>query len=172
MKICQSWKWKFTFFSSIPTCHLFFKDFPDTFMAILVGLVGKSMRTSVRTTSLLISTDKRMLYKELYKSCTSFQIPKVGLTEEISLCKSTLFFFLHVRYNFPSPTSPFYLKSALTLPLTRVSCAMLHIFLEMTGKLCWALSTSFKSLCGRIVLSSFCSQCCLCGCGGFFQYFS
>lgn len=76
-----------------PPATFFFKDFPDTFMAILVGLIGKSMQTSVRTTSLLISTDKRVLYKELYRSCTSFQIPKAGLTEEISLCKSTLLFF-------------------------------------------------------------------------------
>lgn len=96
-----------------PATFFFFKDFPDTFMAILVGLIGKSMQTSVRTTSLLISTDKRVLYKELYRSCTSFQIPKAGWTEEISLCKSTLlffFFFPACEILLPFPNVHFFLN--------------------------------------------------------------
>lgn len=158
---------------SLPASFFFLKDFPYMFMASLLGLVGKSMQTSLRTTLLLMSTDKGMLYKELYKSCTSFQSPKVGLTEEPSLYKSTLNFFSTCDILLPFPTSPFYLKSVLTLPLTGVSwiCAMLHTlpFLEMTEKLYWPLSNPFKSFYGRKALPSFCSQCCLCGFAVFFN---
>lgn len=155
------------------TCHLFFvKDFPDTFVAILLGLVGKSMQTSVRSISLLMSTDKEVLYKELYKSCTSFWSPKVGLTE-ISLCKSTLFFFSEILL--PFLASPFYLKSVLTLPLTGVSwiCAIPRIlFLRNDRKTSLSSVNPLQIIMWEKHVALILQSCCLCGFVlVFFQYF-
>lgn len=157
VNICQS------FIFSKPLPAAFLRDFPD-----LLRIVGKSTQTSVRITSLLMSTGKGMLCKELYKSGTSFQSPKVSLTEEISLCKSTLSVF-SMWDTSSLPHLPFLLKICAHTAFDRsvLHYATLYILFHRNKR-----KNSVElhqppliSLSGRKVLPSFYIQYCLCGFG-------